>query len=64
MPSQVKAVAHIGNTGVDEQVAIVCQFACSVLAVLDSAVRTRNQHNFESLAPEGSAHGTRDLLAQ
>lgn len=43
-PVAVKALGHVGETGVDEQTGILLQFDAGELAVLSTAVRTRTEH--------------------
>ena len=52
-PTQIKALAHIGETGVDEQAGIVMGYEDGALAVLSTAVRTTTAHEARILGTEG-----------
>lgn len=43
-PSQINGVAHLGETGVDEQCAMTLAYPKGQLAVLSSAIRTNTPH--------------------
>jgi len=43
-PLAVKASAHLGETGVDEQSALLCEYSGGRFALLDAAVRTLTEH--------------------
>ncbi len=43
-PAQIKSVADVGATGVDEQVGVVCRYERGQLAILSAATRTDTPH--------------------
>lgn len=53
LPTAVKAVGHVGQTGVDEQAGILLQFPGGAMAVLDCAVRTRTEPVARLIGTEG-----------
>jgi dihydrodiol dehydrogenase / D-xylose 1-dehydrogenase (NADP) len=55
-PVEVQASAHIGETGVDEQTAMLLRYADGALAVLSCAVRTRTPQEARIQGTEGSIH--------
>ncbi len=52
-PTQVTGVAHLGETGVDEQMSAVLQYDNGGLASLISAVRTNTLHSATIMGTEG-----------
>ena len=44
-PSEIRALASLGATGVDEQAGIMLQYPQGQLALLSSAIQTRTPHN-------------------
>ncbi len=44
-PVEIKAVGHLGDTGVDEQTGILLRFDRGELAILDCSVRTATVHD-------------------
>ncbi len=55
-PTRVKGLAHIGDSGVDEQAGITLGYKDGQLAILTCAVRTKIPHNADILGTEGSIH--------
>jgi predicted dehydrogenase len=55
-PSTVRALAHLGATGVDEQNAMACAWPGGRLAVLTSAVRTNTPQEARIQGTAGSIH--------
>ena len=55
-PTDVASLAHLGETGVDEQAAFILKFAGGELAVLCSAIRTNTPQQAEILGTEGRVH--------
>jgi dihydrodiol dehydrogenase / D-xylose 1-dehydrogenase (NADP) len=55
-PVEVQASAHIGETGVDEQTAVLLRYADGALAVLSCAVRTRTPQEARIQGTEGSIY--------
>jgi predicted dehydrogenase len=55
-PVEVQASAHIGETGVDEQTAMLLRYAGGALALLSCAVRTQTPQEARILGTEGSIH--------
>ena len=55
-PERVEAVAAIGHTGVDEQIAVSCAWSQGRLAQLTSAVRTNTPHDARILGTTGAIH--------
>jgi predicted dehydrogenase len=53
-PAQIQAVAHIGETGVDEQTAMVLRYSGGQIASLACAVRTPTPHNARIDGTEGA----------
>ncbi|MEI8122183.1 MAG: Gfo/Idh/MocA family oxidoreductase [bacterium] len=53
-PSKVTGLCHLGETGVDEQSAVVLSYGGGELAVLTCAVRTRTAHEARILGTTGS----------
>ena len=56
VPRNVTGLCHLGETGVDEQSAMVLSYDAGALAVLTSAVRTRTAHEARILGTAGSIH--------
>ncbi|MHC4253440.1 MAG: Gfo/Idh/MocA family protein [Planctomycetota bacterium] len=52
-PERVTGLAHIGETGVDEQAGIVLGYRRGALAVLTCGVRTSNQHGAAVFGTDG-----------
>ncbi len=52
-PAEIRALGHLGETGVDEQTGILLRFDRGELAVLDCAVRTVTRHDAELFGTEG-----------
>jgi predicted dehydrogenase len=52
-PREIASQAHIGETGVDEQAAMVFRYDDGALAVLTNAVRTRSLHEATIYGTEG-----------
>jgi predicted dehydrogenase len=55
-PKEIRALAHIGETGVDEQNAMACSWPGGQLAVLTSAVRTSTPQEARIAGTAGSIH--------
>jgi predicted dehydrogenase len=55
-PATVRALAHVGETGVDEQNALACGWSGGRLAVLTSAVRTSTPQDARIFGTAGSIH--------
>jgi predicted dehydrogenase len=55
-PKEVRALAHLGATGVDEQNAMACSWPAGQLAVLTSAVRTSTAQEARIYGTAGSIH--------
>jgi predicted dehydrogenase len=55
-PDRVTGLAHVGETGVDEQAACVLGYRGGELAVLCCAMRTNTQHEAWIHATEGAIH--------
>lgn len=53
-PSRLASLAHIGDTGVDEQAALVLGYDAGQLAVLTCAIRTSTPHEAQIFGTEGS----------
>jgi predicted dehydrogenase len=53
-PAQIQAVSHIGETGVDEQTAIVLRYGGGQIASLTCAVRTPTPHGARIYGTEGA----------
>jgi hypothetical protein len=53
-PSKIQALAHLGQTGIDEQTAMIFKYPNGQLALLSSAVRTRTPHNAFIIGTEGT----------
>jgi predicted dehydrogenase len=68
-PNRISAVAHLGETGIDEQAAIVLGHAGGQLSSLTTAVRTNTPHEALICGTEGQIriyafwHGTRATLS-
>ena len=54
IPTRVTGLAHVGATGVDEQVGIVLGYGQGQLAILSAAVRTESPQEARLLGTEGS----------
>jgi len=52
-PKEIKAVAHLGETGVDEQAAVVLLHEGGRIAVSHTAIRTTTWHNATIFGTEG-----------
>jgi len=57
-PQSISAKAHIGETGVDEQIALIFQYGDGQLAQLSAAVRTQTPQEAWIIGTEGSIHIT------
>jgi dihydrodiol dehydrogenase / D-xylose 1-dehydrogenase (NADP) len=55
-PVEIQASAHIGETGVDEQSAMLLRYADGALALLSCAVRTSTPQEARIQGTEGSIH--------
>ena len=55
-PVQIQATGHIGETGVDEQTAMLLGFEQGQIALLSCAVRTGSPHTARIDGAEGSIH--------
>jgi dihydrodiol dehydrogenase / D-xylose 1-dehydrogenase (NADP) len=55
-PVEIEAVAHIGETGVDEQSAMLCRYRGGALALLSCAVRTQTPQEARIHGTAGSIH--------
>ena len=55
-PSQIASIAHIGETGVDEQAAMVLGYDAGQLAILSCAIRTGTPQEARIMGTEGSIH--------
>lgn len=55
-PEKVKSISYIGQTGVDEQTAVILGYEGGELAQLTSAVRTNSTHDAWILGTEGRIH--------
>jgi predicted dehydrogenase len=55
-PSRITSMAHIGETGVDEQSAILLGYDSGQLAMLSCAVRTSTPQDARIMGTEGSIH--------
>jgi dihydrodiol dehydrogenase / D-xylose 1-dehydrogenase (NADP) len=55
-PCEVKALAHLGETGVDEQAGMVLSYEAGRLAMLACGVRTRTPHEAVVIGTEGRIH--------
>lgn len=56
VPSRIASMAHIGETGVDEQAAMVLGYDAGQLAILSCAIRTNTPHDARILGTEGSIY--------
>lgn len=56
MPDRIEATATFGETGVDEQCAILLHYADGRLAVLDSTLRAKTQCEAYIYGPDGHLH--------
>jgi predicted dehydrogenase len=67
-PARISSQAHLGETGVDEQAAMVFGYGAGQLALLSCAVRTRTPHQAILMGTEGMIqipsfwNGTRAVL--
>jgi hypothetical protein len=52
-PTQIRSLAHIGETGADEQNAILLGYDAGQIAVLSSAVRTTSPHEALIMGTDG-----------
>lgn len=55
-PSEIQAAAHIGETGVDEQSAMLFRYEDGALALLSCAVRTNTPQEAHIRGTDGSIH--------
>lgn len=55
-PSRIASVAHIGETGVDEQATMLLGYDAGQLALLSCAIRTNVPQDAKILGTEGSIH--------
>lgn len=55
-PSSMVSIAHIGQSGVDEQAAMIFGYDKGELAILSSAVRTNTPQEARIIGTEGSIH--------
>lgn len=55
-PKRIQAAAHIGKTKVDEQVAVLAQYANGAMATITAAVRTNTTHDVWIYGTEGKIH--------
>ncbi len=55
-PSRIASMAHIGETGVDEQAAMVLGYDAGQLALLSCAIRTNTPQEARIVGTEGSIH--------
>jgi predicted dehydrogenase len=55
-PSRIASMAHIGETGVDEQAAMVLGYDAGQLALLSCAIRTNTPQEARIMGTEGSIH--------
>ena len=53
-PSRISSMAHIGETGVDEQGAMILGYPQGQLAVLSTAIRTTTPHDAVIMGTEGN----------
>ncbi len=53
-PSSIQAAAHLGETGVDEQTAMILRYEKGAMALLSCAVRTDTCHETRIYGTEGS----------
>ncbi len=53
-PAEVKSMAHVGETGVDEQSVVLMGYAGGRMALLSCAVRTNIPHNARIIGTKGS----------
>lgn len=52
-PSKIQSQAHIGETGIDEQAAMLFGYPGGAMALISCAVRTRTPHDAKILGTEG-----------
>ncbi|MEM7586112.1 MAG: Gfo/Idh/MocA family oxidoreductase [Acidobacteriota bacterium] len=52
-PTEIRALGHLGETGVDEQTGILLRFDRGELAILDCSVRTVTRHDAELFGTGG-----------
>mgnify|MGYP001231077353 CR=1 FL=1 len=57
-PTSITAQAHLGETGVDEQIALIFQYADGQLAQLSAATRTDTPQEAWIMGTEGAIHMT------
>jgi dihydrodiol dehydrogenase / D-xylose 1-dehydrogenase (NADP) len=55
-PSRIASMAHIGETGVDEQAAMLLGYDAGQLALLSCAIRTNTPQEARIMGTEGSIH--------
>lgn len=55
-PQQVSGFAHLGQTGVDEQAAMVLNYGTGQHALLSAAIRTKTPHEATIVGTEGIVH--------
>jgi dihydrodiol dehydrogenase / D-xylose 1-dehydrogenase (NADP) len=55
-PSRVTSMAHIGETGVDEQAAMILGYDAGQMALLSCAIRTNTPQEARIMGTEGSIH--------
>jgi predicted dehydrogenase len=55
-PAEIQAAAHIGETGVDEQTAMLLRYPGGALALLSCAVRTNTPQEARICGTDGSIH--------
>ena len=56
VPSAIASLAYMGETGVDEQAAMLLRYESGQLAILSCAVRTSTAHEARIMGTEGSIH--------
>lgn len=55
-PTQIKALAHIGQTGVDEEAAVIFAYENGGMALLSSALTTETPRNMYIVGEKGHIH--------
>ena len=55
-PTDIKAIAHIGQTGVDEQTAMVLSYEKRQMALLSCAISTETPRNMYIIGEKGNIH--------
>jgi len=55
-PQHIQAAATLGETQVDEQIAVIAQYASGGLAMLSAAVRTNTTHDVWIYGTDGKIH--------